>query len=441
MFVNMDSAAGCRTARSMAIAATLIVTAGLASLGAGPAFGQGGFRHRRADASAYAPPARVYGPPRQQQYAPPPASAYASSAGRAPAAAQAAPRLALLSRRQMDRLIGPVALYPDPLLAQILPAATYPHMVVAADQWLQNHPQAPAAVIDAQPWPRAVIALSHYPGVLNMMAQDPQWTRAVGAAFLNQPGGVTISIQRLRADALAAGALRRTRQLRVIRRNGFIYILPANPQRIYVPIYNPNGVYVRARRFGRPPIRFGAGLPVGGWLNLDFDWRTHHLDERRWDARGWRRPLDHDGGDHREWVRSPQEPLRRGNFATGRLLHADGGGLHEHFLAVPSTLGGYRDRRNTFRGRAWGFHGVGQRDGERFDRRRERDHFRDGRGEHQDHARGSRDWRRQRDGRDRGADHRDHGGDWHGRGDHNHHRGGDGGDHHDRGGRHGGGDH
>jgi hypothetical protein len=108
------------------------------------------------------------------------------------------------------------------------------------------------------------------------MDDNLAWTTAVGQAFLAQQQDVMDSIQRLRAQAQALGNLQSTPQENVVADNGSIEILPANPQFIYVPVYQPDVVYFQ-RPFGSPFISFGLGFAVGAWLNHDFDWHDHRL--------------------------------------------------------------------------------------------------------------------------------------------------------------------
>src|SRR5208282_1120836 len=111
---------------------------------------------------------------------------------------------------QLDQLIGPIALYPDPLVALILPASTVPSDISLAAQYLAANGD--PSQIDSQPWAQSVKGLAHYPEVLKWMNDNPDWTRALGAAFAMQPADVMKSVQQLRAKALAAGTLRSTAQ-------------------------------------------------------------------------------------------------------------------------------------------------------------------------------------------------------------------------------------
>ena len=121
-----------------------------------------------------------------------------------------------LTADQIDQLLGPIALYPDPLLSLIFPAATYPQDVAVAEQWLAATPSPTEADIAAQSWDASIKGLVHYPTVLAMMSGQIDWTQAVGAAFVNQQKDVLNSVQRLRAQAQAAQNLQTTSQEQVL---------------------------------------------------------------------------------------------------------------------------------------------------------------------------------------------------------------------------------
>jgi hypothetical protein len=149
---------------------------------------------------------------------------------------------------QLDSLVAPIALYPDALVAQVLAASTYPNEVVEADQWLKDHSSlqgdALAQAVNQQPWDPSVQALTQFPSVLDQMANNLSWTSALGDAFYNQQADVMAAVQRLRAQAKAAGNLKSTSQMTVTQPNPqTIVIAPANPQVVYVPTYSPTVVY------------------------------------------------------------------------------------------------------------------------------------------------------------------------------------------------------
>jgi hypothetical protein len=189
----------------------------------------------------------------------------------------------------MDQLLGSIALYPDPLLSLIFPAATYPQDVGAAKQWLENTPDPTEADIDARPWDASIKGLLHYPTVLKMMSDQIDWTTAVGAAFVNQQPDVLKSVQRLRAEAQAAKNLQTNQQEQVVADGNSIRIEPVDPNMIYVPQYDPNLVYA-----SRYSVIFGDGYPIGLWCNNDFDWNDGYIVNGGGWYRGWRHPEEWD---------------------------------------------------------------------------------------------------------------------------------------------------
>ncbi len=188
---------------------------------------------------------------------------------------------------QLDNLLAPIALYPDPLLAQVLVAATFVDQIDVAARWVRAYDQ---NGIDDQPWDVSVKAVAHYPTVLSMMADNLDWTAAVGQAYVNQSTDVMTSIQRLRAMASAQGNLVTTPQQEVIVQPGYISIVPAGPLYIYVPVYDPAVIFfqpVYAPGFYTTWISFGTGFLIGAWLNLDFNWGYRNIYYTGWAGGGW----------------------------------------------------------------------------------------------------------------------------------------------------------
>lgn len=196
------------------------------------------------------------------------------------------------SSEQLDSLVAPVALYPDPILSQLLVASTYPLEVVEAGRWLKQHSnlkgQALADAVRQQKWDASVQALVALPDVLNRLDQDVSWTSDLGNAFLAQEAGVMQAIQRLREKASNAGVLKSTPQQTVGTENqngqNYITIQPASPDVVSIPQYNPEAVWGPAPEYYPYPsmyyptgaaiaagaITFGAGVALGavwgsGW--------------------------------------------------------------------------------------------------------------------------------------------------------------------------------
>ncbi len=152
-----------------------------------------------------------------------------------------------LSADQLEQLVAPIALYPDPLIAQVLTASTYPAQVADADRWRQAQGYAPseqvAAGADAQNWDPSVKALTAFPQVLVQMDRNMRWTTDLGTAYYNQPQDIIQAVQLMRQRAQAAGNLQSNQEQTVSYDQGNIELAPANPQVVYVPAYNPWGVY------------------------------------------------------------------------------------------------------------------------------------------------------------------------------------------------------
>jgi hypothetical protein len=118
-----------------------------------------------------------------------------------------------MAAAQLDQLLGPIALYPDPLIAQILPGSTLPTQIVLADRYVSGGGD--PNQIDQQPWDPSVQALARYPNVLKWMDDNLNWTTELGQAFLNQQQDVMDSIQRLRQSAYNLSNLQSTPQQQV----------------------------------------------------------------------------------------------------------------------------------------------------------------------------------------------------------------------------------
>jgi len=223
---------------------------------------------------------------------------------------------------QLDQLVAPIALYPDPVLAQILMASTYPSNVVQAVQWSRDNPKAQgdSAVkrVADQPWDPSVKSLVALPQLLALMGENPEWVQNLGDAFLAQPDDVMNTVQKLRQAAQKNGSLTSNAQQKVTIQPAnttrvpgksttvvtsqpqTIIIEPTNPQVVYVPSYNPNVVYGTWATPAYPPvylppppgeqftnglvsgIGFGIGVATTYALFSSLDWHDddhHHHDD------------------------------------------------------------------------------------------------------------------------------------------------------------------
>jgi len=200
---------------------------------------------------------------------------------------------------ELDQLLRPIALYPDPLVALILPASTFPAEVVSAARFVAAGGN--QAAIASQPWDTSVQALAHYPSIITWLDANLEYTRTLGEAFTNQPEEVMQAIQRLRAQALASGALTSNAQQVVVQEGGYggyISIEPAQPALIYVPAYDCDAVYDLASNEASPLIQFGVGWAIGPWLDYECDWGYGRIWVRvrhpRWGHNG-------ELGGYRDW--------------------------------------------------------------------------------------------------------------------------------------------
>jgi hypothetical protein len=153
----------------------------------------------------------------------------------------------VFSQPEIEALLAPVALYPDPVLSNILVAATYPDDVRAAAEWSRANPQLTGedAVRAAEPipWHPSVKALLAFPDLLARMDESAQWTADLGEAFREQEPYVMDAVQNLRRRAQASGSLQSNDQYSVQQQGSSIAVYPAQPQMVYVPYYDPNVVY------------------------------------------------------------------------------------------------------------------------------------------------------------------------------------------------------
>jgi hypothetical protein len=182
---------------------------------------------------------------------------------------------------QLDSLVAPIALYPDPMLAQVLAASTYPLEIIQLQQWLaKNKDLKDKALADAvakQPWDPSIQGLAAVPEVVKRLSDDIQWTTELGNAFLVQQNDVMDAVQRMRKKAKDAGNLKSTEQqkveTKVVESKEVVVIQQSNPEVVYVPSYNPvvvygPPVYPYPPIYYPPPGYYAAGMAISFGVGL-----------------------------------------------------------------------------------------------------------------------------------------------------------------------------
>ena len=267
-----------------------------------------------------------------------------------PQSAQVSPpqsQAPLIPPDQLDSLVAPIALYPDPLLAQTLAASTYPLELIQLQQWLAKNPglkdKALADTVAKQTWDPSIQAMAALPDVVKRLADDIQWTTDLGNAFLAQQSGVMDAVQRMRKKAQDTGNLKSTEQqkieTKVIENKSVIVVEQANPQVIYVPSYDPYAVY-GPPIYPYPPIyyppagyyaagmaiSFGVGLAMGAAWGGGWGWGC-----------GW-------GGNNNININNNNNFVRNSNINGGNRNNIGNG--NASWKHNPQHRGGapYRDR-------------------------------------------------------------------------------------------------
>ena len=211
------------------------------------------------------------------------------------AASQASPgnQDSKLSKDQLDSLVAPIALYPDPLLAQTLVACTYPLEIVQLQQWLeQNKKLKDKALTDAvqkQNWDPSIQAMAPFPDLVKQLAQNIKWTDELGNAFLAQQNEVMEAVQRMRTKAMEKGALKSNEQqkveTKVVEEKTVVVVQPAKTEVVYVPSYDPVAVWgtpyypYPAVAYPYYPVggmmlSFGVGVAMGAAWGGGWGWNT-----------------------------------------------------------------------------------------------------------------------------------------------------------------------
>jgi hypothetical protein len=207
-----------------------------------------------------------------------------------PAAEQQA---AKLSAEELDSLVAPIALYPDPLLSQTLVASTYPLEIIQLQQWLEKHKglkeKELTEAVKKENWDPSIQAMAALPDVVKRLAENIKWTTDLGNAFLAQQSEVMDAVQRMRKKAKDSGNLKTSEQqkveTKVVENKSVIVVEQASPDVIYVPSYNPTVVY-GAPVVAYPPIyypppgyyaagmaiSFGVGVAMGAAWGGGWGW-------------------------------------------------------------------------------------------------------------------------------------------------------------------------
>jgi len=257
-----------------------------------------------------------------------PSMAQQAPAAPAAQAASASPTQQTFSQEDLDRLLAPIALYPDALLAQILMASTYPLEVVEAARWSKANAKVTGKALEdamaKQQWDPAVKSLTAVPEVLKQMNENLSWTQKLGDAFLAQQQAVMDTVQTLRAKADATGNLKTTPQQVVkteTQGSQTIYVVESpKPEVIYVPTYNPTVVYgswwyptppytVYPPAYVYPPgLVFATGVLVGAaiWGSCNWGWgrgsvnvnvnRYNSFNRTNISNKNWNHNVDHRRG-------------------------------------------------------------------------------------------------------------------------------------------------
>src|SRR5689334_25032745 len=196
---------------------------------------------------------------------------------------------------QLDSLVAPIALYPDPMLAQTLAASTYPLEIMQLQQWLAKNSKLKDKELEEavakQPWDPSVQAMAALPDVVKRLAEDIQWTTDLGNAFLAQEKDVMDAVQRMRKKAQEKGNLKSNEQQKVeskvVENKTVIVVEQADPQVVYVPSYNPvvvygAPVYAYPSIYYPPPgyyaagmaVSFGVGVAMGAMWSGGWGWNA-----------------------------------------------------------------------------------------------------------------------------------------------------------------------
>jgi hypothetical protein len=222
-----------------------------------------------------------------------PAWAQGEAAAQEAAVQGAAAPAELLGPDELRKLVAPVALYPDDLLAIVLPASTNPLQIVQAQRFLDKRKTDQKLEPDPE-WDPSILALINYPEVVSKMNADLDWTENLGNAVIDQQQDVMDMIQQIRAEAYASGYLQSNETQVVIQEKETVIIEPSDPDYIYIPDYPPEAVYIAHPEhpiyypppvyvshypyYWSPAATFFAGAFVGAAFGYGFNWGGGDID-------------------------------------------------------------------------------------------------------------------------------------------------------------------
>lgn len=296
------------------------------------------------------------------------------------------PAAAKIPNDQLDSLVAPIALYPDPLLAQTLAASTYPLEVIQLQQWLlANKNLKDKALSDAvqkQNWDPSVQAMSAFPSIVKQLSENIKWTSELGNAFLAQQSDVMDAVQRMRLKAKNAGKLasndKQKVETKTVEGKTVIVIEQADPKVVYVPVYNPTVVYGVAvypypAIYYPPPgtyaLAFATGVAIGvawsggwgwgcGWGHNDVEINVNNNYVNNWNktninnisGNNFNRPSNLPANGDNKWQHNPQHrggapypdsatASKFGGTASGNSLATRQANARQNQSALTSSLG------------------------------------------------------------------------------------------------------
>ncbi len=287
---------------------------------------------------------------------------------------------AKLPPEQLDSLVAPIALYPDPLLSQTLVASTYPLEIIQLQQWLEKNKElkdkALAEAVEKQGWDPSIQAMASLPDVVKQMSENIKWTTDLGNAFLAQQGDVMEAVQRMRKKAKDAGNLKSSEQqkveTKVVENKSVIVVEQASPQVVYVPSYNPTVVY-GPPVYPYPPIvyppagyyaagmaiSFGVGVAMGaawgggwgygaGWGHNDVNVNVNNNYVKNYNRQNVNNQIGNRSGGNNNWQHNPQH---RGGapYSNQRVANQYGGTARGDSMATRQANAQSRQASGTSR--------------------------------------------------------------------------------------------